>query len=480
MQRRGVRVLTMVACAMPVLLLGGVGVQAAVARPPMSPPRTVAAATHPCSSASVTRGASAALGLRTGNATRPVWSARLPVWASQAGMIYSVAGDCVVAVSATTGKQRWSSPHFGDTPVMGMLARPSLVLVALGAHRGHAPAAVFATTVRLVALDPATGALRWSRSIADDGQGVPAIVTGGVSLVTQASGTVVGIDARTGSRMWRDPRPRGCPSSNGGMDPVAVPLNGVSLPVVLYQCGNRQRLIRLDPATGTLRWGRQLTARMAVINYQALGAVASGVIGLLASSEGSPIAPVLPGPAFAPASYGGGSLVAVSARTGKPLWQRNKVASAASIVGENRKLCAASGYALACFGAWSGSKAWIWRPPVVPTEGGWATFERTVVVTGGRVYTVYPTKAASSIPPSSTTYRSAPGTFRLDVLDLATGRTVDFAALPAYYGGPNGVVVSADDPPSVPAVAGGNAFVCPQTDETDVIEAIGLVGSSRR
>lgn len=352
---------------------------------------------------------------------------------------------------------------------MGVVASRQVVVVALGHTLGTAPEMVYPVTDRLVGLDPRTGALLWSLPLVDDGQGVPAMTSGGDVLVAEANGTVLGVDGATGVRRWSDPRPPECAagSSHGGLDPVAALVPGGPAATVVYGCSHRQRLARLDPRTGAVLWTWQLPARWAV-DYQAPAATASGVIGVVMSGwHLKPIAPLRLSPPSA-RGYMSESMVALDATSGKPMWQVDNVLTA-GVYGGSGRLCIVSGYGVAAYKAHSGVRVWQWRPPVVPADGG--GLRSGVVAEGGQLFTTVPTRVARSIPAESTTYHSPPGAFRLRVTSMATGRVVAAEDLPAYYGGPEGVVVSADSPPGVPTVTRHEILVDPQSGETDVIEA---------
>lgn len=419
-------------------------------------------------------------GVDGGGAPPPIWSGTVGhILAVGSGELLAERGEgCVVAVGDAAGSTVWSWAVPGTSIVMGGEAAPRVVLVATGDTRGRAPAMVYAATDRLIALDPGTGAQRWSIRLADDGQGVPAVIAGNLVVLARADGTVLGLDASTGARRWLDPLPNGChpDDTSSGLSPAAVVLPGLPDTVVLYQCAGRQRLARLDPVTGAVRWTRALPAGWSV-QYQSPAGSAAGVIGLLVQGRGAAIAPVTEPAPPGPRGYQTDSVIAVSAATGGPLWQLNGVPPSAGVYAGGDRLCVLSGFGVACEEAATGSEAWHWAPPVAPTDGGPAGpgFTSAVIV-AGRLYLAVPTRAAGSIPAQSTTYRSPAGTFQLRVVDIASGRMRAAIPLPAYYGGSQEVVVSADSPPGVIAVTNGTAFIDPELDESDVVEAISVAG----
>ena len=147
---------------------------------------------------------------------------------------------------------------------------------------------VYATTTRLVGLDPSTGAQRWSFSLADDSQGVPATVVGGVVVVAQASGQVLGLDPTTGRERWADRVPAGCRvMAQGGLVPGAAVVPGIDSALLAYDCADTQVIVRVNPATGARLWSLPLAGmkRRPVPDRRARPRP-EGVIGLLLISGG--------------------------------------------------------------------------------------------------------------------------------------------------------------------------------------------------
>lgn len=135
-------------------------------------------------------GAATVLGLNAQGVQAPQWSAPVgSVQAAVSGLVYATTpGACVLALQARSGRQVWSWSRSGHVPLMGLLASSDLVLVATGTIRGHALPMVYATTNRLVGLDPRTGRQRWAVPLADDGQPVPAVIAEEASLWSKPTG----------------------------------------------------------------------------------------------------------------------------------------------------------------------------------------------------------------------------------------------------------------------------------------------------
>lgn len=424
-------------------------------------------------------GAPVSLGLDARGASAPVWSARVgSAEVADGGSLFSASGTgCVVAVQGGSGRQTWSwaVPRFST--VMGLAAGPQIVLAATGASRGHAPAMVYSATDQLTGLDPRAGTQRWSLHLADDGQGVPAVIADGRVIVAESNGTVIGLDAVTGVRRWLDPVLRGCAARDvqNGLSPAAAMMpTSASNVIVVYQCPYGSRLVRVNPASGAAQWTRTLPAGWSVA-YQSPAGGSAGVIGLLAQGRGAAIAPLKAGTPESPTGYETESVLALSATTGRPPWQLDDVATSAGVYGGGGQLCVVSGFGAACYSADTGARSWQWTPPVTPSDGGPAGSDFTAVAThAGQLYLAVPTPAAKSIPTGSTTFHPPSDSFELRAIDMGSGRTLTVTPLPAFYGGQQQVVVSADSPPGVLAVGNGDVLVSPQLHETDVVEAFAL------
>ena len=464
---------TLLLAASVVVLLAACSSSASDPPSNSSPPPKSAAS---CGGASVSPGAAASLGLDGAEGASLAWSGRVGYPAVAEGDRLFVIGPqrCVLSLHGATGSQAWSWPVQGSSSsVMGLAASPRIVLVAFGDTHGHAPAMVYSATDQLVGLDPLTGEQRWSRHLVADGQGVPAVLVGGRVVVAEPKGTVIGLDAATGAKRWADLIPAGCIAADvqGGLSPAADVLPDAPAVTVVYQCADTQHLARLNPATGATQWTWTVPANWSV-QYQSPVGSASGVLGVIVSGHGNPLAPLRTASTQTPPGYETDSLVAVDATTGKPLWQINDVVGSAGVYGGGGQLCLASGFGVTCYAAGTGAVSWREDPPAVPAGGGPAgPIFTAVVADAGRLYLTVATPKAKSIPRQSTTYHGSAGAFQLQVIDMASGHQASATSLPAFYGGSQQVVVSPDSPPGVLAVSDNDVFVSPQVHETNVIEA---------
>ena len=101
----------------------------------------------------------------------------------------------------------------------------------------------------IVALELATGAIRWRTATPVPVRGGPAVV-GEVVIATQLDGTVLGLDARDGSIRWRHELGAGLDARAAAVF-AAPAVDGGELLI-----GNQRRLVALSPTTGTAMWAR--------------------------------------------------------------------------------------------------------------------------------------------------------------------------------------------------------------------------------
>jgi outer membrane protein assembly factor BamB len=417
------------------------------------------------------KGAPAPLGLNAHGIAPPRWSAVIGAVGAVDGQTAFTNNGCVLAVNIATGRPLWSWLAPGHPGVMAVTENQGIVLVATGHYQGTAPAAVFRLIDHITALDATTGQQLWTLALTGhgDGQWMPAAIASGVAIVTEADGTVEGLDARTGTLRWADPIPSTCHPT--GQDPVASIFTAE--PIVGYQCATGAVLTALTPATGAARWTWQAPSGWS-FDLPPEAASTGGVTALVADGPGHTAVPRQSTWTLGPQGYDPVQVVAIDDTTGHPVWELDGVDAAAGVYASDGQICAASWYGAQCLAARTGAESWQWRPVLTPDDepGGGVN---AAAAAGGRLYDIAPTSAAARISSQSTTQRSAPGTFILQARDITTGRLISTRLLPSYYAGDSGVVVSVDTPPVVAATGGPMVLVAPEYGESDVVEAFDMM-----
>ena len=173
------------------------------------------------------------------------------------GTLLGVNGQQVEAVSAATGAPLWTATLPASLPViLGLVPGKRVVIVEAGRQVGQAPAAVYPVVSEYVALDLATGAMRWAVPVGGRYQNPPIAVSGRFLLTGDPAGAVTARIAATGRIVWRDRRPAGCGQPPGdGPDNAGLGLAADGpLLAASFDCGSRVIVQRLDPATGTRLW----------------------------------------------------------------------------------------------------------------------------------------------------------------------------------------------------------------------------------
>ena len=190
----------------------------------------------------------------------PVWSRTLRSWAGTIfddGRVGIVVGDgWVTAVVLTTGTRRWEVPLANVQP-LGALRDDTVLL---------------ATDHAFVALDRATGKIRWQLDTPESPGRVALVGPSGASAIAVVSteeGGLVGLDVGTGHVRWSvrfAGRIKGTP---------AVDASSGTISTVWQGDGPETQLRVIDGATGTLRW-EQPIAFMSGSPVVAEGVVAVG------------------------------------------------------------------------------------------------------------------------------------------------------------------------------------------------------------
>lgn len=170
------------------------------------------------------------------------------------------------AVDLQTGAQIWATRVSTDSTASNIIdpvVDQGLVIVTM--RRFTVP-----NTGGVIALDAATGAIRWRREFTAASPEQPSSA-GGRCLFWQAlviaaadDGTVYGLDRTTGAIVWTSPRPKDEPAL-GDLRQL-----GLVAGTVIVGSG-REKLDGLDPSTGASRWELNTHAHGEAIFYPLVG-----------------------------------------------------------------------------------------------------------------------------------------------------------------------------------------------------------------
>lgn len=173
------------------------------------------------------------------------------------GTLLGVDGQQVDAVTAATGAPLWTATMPASLPaILGLVPARRVVIVEAGVQVGQAPAAVYPVVSEYVALDLATGAMRWAVPVGGRYQDPPVAVAGRFLLTGDPAGAVTARIATTGRVVWRDRRPAACgppPADSAENAGLGLAADGPLLSAS-FACGSRVIVQRLDPATGMTLW----------------------------------------------------------------------------------------------------------------------------------------------------------------------------------------------------------------------------------
>lgn len=150
----------------------------------------------------------------------------------------------------------------------------------------------------LLAIDASSSSIAWRARLDAPARSAPSVSGGKVVVVTQA-GTVMAFDAATGNSSWKASSEASDASLLGSMS-VAIGGDVVVVPAATGQ------IVAYDVATGAQKWQSTITG----------GTSLSATSGLRDASA----SPVIHGDAVYATGIGG-SLVAISLKTGETLWQ---------------------------------------------------------------------------------------------------------------------------------------------------------------
>jgi outer membrane protein assembly factor BamB len=442
--------------------------------------------------------------------------ASTPVWSAEDGRPTVVVGDtaygtakgrCIAAVDVATGNVAWSVTPPSDHPsLFAVIADPSIVLASSGAPAGNGPGLDAPVVDGLVAYDAATGAAMWEVALPDDGQGMPALLTGSVVVVTQADGSVDGLSESDGHQLWKDPAPKGCSTSDtqDGTEPNAAMVgtasdDGSVTAVVGYACPAGGGVAAIDPSNGTARWrwqiptGWDLEPQMAatVDTGSSSGTVVAATISLIPPANAPAIVAQPPGPEIPtqiPNVYNyaqTSDVVVLDPGTGRPLWDLTDVVGDLVTAGGAGTFCVLTDAGADCRDAHTGEARWsrTWpgnnAGPAAPAlncidESVGAT--SCVVSANGLLYIALASPSAPAYPPGPGPATAADA-FQITALNMTTGTTTATIPLPSFNNTQSDHAVSLEVPPAVLAVGDGMVLVSPQFEETDDVQAFADQGS---
>lgn len=443
-------------------------------------------------------GAASSLGLDARGAATPVWSADLGSLSGTQGQLAFAVSGCIVAFDVATGRVAWTTGS--NQGGFGLVADGSTLLVTTEVQVGQAPAMVASVISGLTAYDSRTGAERWSVSLPDDGQQFPAALAGGVVVVSEADGSLLGLSEGDGHQLWSDPAPAGC--TGGEMDSLqpnartigAVAGTARATVAVAFSCPAGGGVAAVDAASGRRVWGWEAPEGWEVDQQQAVtvttgvsggGAVAVS-ISLVPPANAPPTVAPAPGPSR-PTSidnpYGYAEdedVVMLDPASGRPRWDLEGLSGQeVTVVGGAGSLCVVTDGGVDCRSAldgtprwsagWPGSNASADHPAMECVDLS-ALSNPCVVAAGGDMDVVTAANSAPAYPLQPGPPTPA-GAFFLTELDLTTGRTLASLTLPSFnnLGSDHGVSLAL--PPAVLLASGGLVLVSPQFEETGVVEA---------
>ncbi|MFC5198126.1 protein kinase domain-containing protein [Streptomyces kaempferi] len=277
-----------------------------------------------------------------------------------------------------------------------------------GNHRSTAPPVLSGGLLQVLsgdglhlqALDPATGATRWSHDLARYSGRVTH--AGGVVLLTGPDGKVTALDAATGEEKWRHAIP-------GQSQPSFVTF-GDGVAYTVTKAGTGSRVDAVDPQTGSTRWQRSLDGQLTVVGahdgtvwFTSIDSDQStdAVVRYDASARsvrrvGLPL-PLSSSQAVVQGDTvyllaGGGTLVAVDTRASAQLWRAETSAtmtSAPVVAGRRLYLTAVDGRLLSV-DATRGTLLGQTRARLGDARGSLIGVIPAPVVAGGKVYSSAP------------------------------------------------------------------------------------------
>jgi outer membrane protein assembly factor BamB len=434
-----------------------------------------------------------------------------PVWSGAIGRPSTVVGEtaygagpqgqCATAFDIATGRLDWTVAPPAGRELFGVVPDVTTVLAAIGHDVGQPPGLVAPIINGLAAYDSATGHERWSVTIPDDGQKIPALLAGSTVVVSEEDGTLLGLSEQTGHQLWRDRPQRGCPDlMPPGFQPNAVviglgPPVGVAPTVVALTCEGGS-MVGVDAANGKARWTWEVPAGWNLepqfsntVDAGTPGGVAvAAFIGLIPPANAPKRIAAPPGP-LRPARIGnvydlaaGGDMVVLDGLTGRVRWDLTGVVGSVLPVGGAGSICVITDSGIDCRRAADGSPLWATTWVAKNASQQWPALgcmslaggaQPCAITAGHLLYVALPTAATPAyLPPQGR--QSAPGLFVLTSLRLDTGKVMARLPLPAFVDSQSSIAISLASPPGVLAAGDGLALVTPEYAETDVVQAFAM------
>jgi outer membrane protein assembly factor BamB len=435
-----------------------------------------------------------------------------PVWSGAIGRPSVIVGDtaygtgpdgrCITAFDVATGRQDWTVAPPPDHPnLFDVVADATTVLAATGHAEAPGPGLDEPLISELVAYDSATGRERWTVTIPDDGQKIPALLTGSTVVVSEEDGTLLGLSEQTGRQLWRDRAQRGCPDDMPpGFQPNAVVIglgpavDGTPTAIVLTCEGGS--MVGVDAASGATRWTWEVPAGWNLepqfsdtVDTGTAGEVAvAAFIGLIPPANAPKRIAAAPGP-LRPTRIGnvygleaGGDMVVLNGLTGRVLWDLTGVVGSVLPVGGAGSVCVVNDAGIDCRDAADGSPRWATAWVANNASQQWPALgcmslaggaEPCVITAGDLLYVALPTATTPAYRPLPGP-QSPAGTFVLTSLRLDTGEVMTRLPLPAFVDTRSSIAISLASPPGVLAVGDGFALVTPEYAEVDEVQAFAM------
>jgi outer membrane protein assembly factor BamB len=180
-----------------------------------------------------------ASGARPNRSTASGWTTTLADWpfkiSADPDGAFVIAGNDVVALDTEDGRQRWSVD----------VAAPAYLYDLALDHES----VVVSAADRFVAIDRATGEQRWEIPVTEGASAaaLTADADSAVALLTTEAGSVVAVDAVSGTTKWTVRHP-------GSVFAVPVVDRAAGLAAITWSDHDSPRVRVLDVATGAVRW----------------------------------------------------------------------------------------------------------------------------------------------------------------------------------------------------------------------------------